>query len=84
MRKMVSLLLFVLSIFSVSVFAGEKVESQAEKQIIVASSTCEDNCEVKLRICKSDCKYDTKHFRVWCFDTCHETYDRCLDRCNRE
>ena len=72
---------FLLFIFVFPAFAGENVESQTEKQIIVVNdSICQKDCEIDLHTCQSDCN---SHQNAWCKSDCQKTYRHCLDKCDQ-
>ena len=71
---------FILFIFAFPAFAGDNVDRQTEKQIIVTNdSTCKQDCEIELRDCISDCD---NHQNAWCKSDCQMEYRKCLDKCD--
>jgi hypothetical protein len=65
------------------------VECRIEKQILVASEygreICRDECDNRLRICQNDCDRNSRRefSSAYCKKTCQESYDNCMDRCDR-
>ena len=84
MRKIV--FVFFILFVVVPVFAGENVEVQPEKKIILAfsNSACRDYCRDDLNRCTSTCNSwgdDAIHVKH-CTDNCMDDYDRCLQKCD--
>jgi len=82
MRKIV--FVFFILFFVFPVFAGENVERQAEKQIIVARDyACEDSCKMDLDSCNRGCRLLSGDLIVKsCRDNCIEDYGHCMQKCN--
>jgi hypothetical protein len=84
MKKIVFMFLFI---FVFPVFAGDNVELQTEKQIILASDNygCKSSCKTSFDACKSGCRMLHKNsddlLAQGCMDVCIQDYDRCIDRC---